>query len=352
MLYPKHPLLACFDIKAALVAGCEQAKAEDALELQDRLDRLDDTLEKLNAGMQLAPESLTPAVCKQLLDTAVYYRPETSVFGALLDLPAFQSALSSRHDSEKGYENLSTVAHVIFNRKVGILKFLLRHESGAAHAAFDKQNATSGAPLHVAAREGCQEELEALLKDARACRALQHPDKNGQTPVHIAALKGRHPMLKLMLEHPPGSAALTCRDLDGHTPLDLAAQFADGTEAEELLRASTPPDALQAAGMGSVSALRICSEKFSQPSKGCASANVELKCQMTHLPLQASCWNLHPMSLHVALDITVFLQRSNSTELPQDVLGSQAGQHDMQLKKRRMSRQSGHCALLHLNSDS
>jgi hypothetical protein len=92
------------------------------------------------------------------------------------------------------------------------------------------QNLIDMAQIHLAARNGYEEAVEALLK-ANVDKNAQ--DGEGFTPLHVAAERGHRKVTKILLAYSADTNAL---DVAGYTPLHLAAQHGDKVIVKSLLK--------------------------------------------------------------------------------------------------------------------
>jgi hypothetical protein len=103
---------------------------------------------------------------------------------------------------------------------------------GAVCPAIDTPNAFGRTPLMLAAMEGQEAAVRALL--ARGARQ-ELADPNGNVALHFAVHGGHDAVVAMLCGAPGGGAALRMRDSDRRTPLALAIEGAQ-RDCERLLR--------------------------------------------------------------------------------------------------------------------
>lgn len=111
---------------------------------------------------------------------------------------------------------------------VGVMGFFLIRRLSRKRAR-DK-TIEGDSPLHVAAREGRTETVDALLADGADPNAKANPGVTGvpnlkadmgDTPLHVAAGKGRAAVVTALLV---AAADRNAKDIKGRTPLHVAAE--------------------------------------------------------------------------------------------------------------------------------
>lgn len=94
------------------------------------------------------------------------------------------------------------------------------------------------APIHVAAREGNQKAIKALIRHGADC---EKRDKALQTPLHLATMRGHLQAVQMLIQL---KADLECRDDTRQTPMHLAAWHGHKAIVRALLDALADVDPL------------------------------------------------------------------------------------------------------------
>ena len=104
----------------------------------------------------------------------------------------------------------------------------------------DSQDRTA---LHVAAEEGHDEVLRALLNPKRGPKAYDR-DSNGNTALHLAAQGGFQKAIEVLMADERHWTLLKSENDDGYTPLRLAATLGQEDAVRSLLDLGADPSGL------------------------------------------------------------------------------------------------------------
>ncbi|KAJ8749799.1 hypothetical protein K2173_013202 [Erythroxylum novogranatense] len=151
------------------------------------------------------------------------------------DLSGFQKLLRDNASllNERNPVMAQTPLHVSAgNNKVEIIKYLLNWQ-GAEKLELEAKNMYGETPLHMAAKNGCNEAAQLLLSHGAFVEAKAN---NGMTPLHLAVWYSIRAedcsTVKTLLEY---NADCSAKDNERMTPLDHLAQGPERVELRELL---------------------------------------------------------------------------------------------------------------------
>ncbi|KAK6784318.1 hypothetical protein RDI58_017773 [Solanum bulbocastanum] len=151
------------------------------------------------------------------------------------DLLAFQKMLSANPSllNERNPVMVQTPLHVAAGyNNVEILNFLLGW-SGPEKVEMEAKNMYGGTPLHMAAKNGCNEGAKKLLAYGALVEAKAN---NGMTPLHLAVwhlLRAEDCCtVKTLLEH---DAKCSAEDNEGMTPINHLSEGPGNEKLRELL---------------------------------------------------------------------------------------------------------------------
>lgn len=151
------------------------------------------------------------------------------------DLIGFQRLLKTNPSllNERNPVMAQTPLHVSAgNNRVEIVKYLLESK-GPEKVELEAQNMYGETPLHMAAKNGCNEAAVLLLSHGAFIEAKAN---NGMTPLHLAVwsslLSEDCSTVKTLLEH---NADCTAKDEDGLTPLNHLSSGPGCDKLRELL---------------------------------------------------------------------------------------------------------------------
>ncbi|XP_059286505.1 uncharacterized protein LOC132039957 [Lycium ferocissimum] len=164
-------------------------------------------------------------------------RPVTTIHGFAQsgDLLSFQKLLSDNPSllNERNPVMVQTPLHVAAGyNHVEILKFLLGW-SGPEKVEMEAKNMYGETPLHMAAKNGCNEAAKMLLAHGALVEAKAN---NGMTPLHLAVWHSLRAedcsTVKTLLDH---DANCSAEDNEGMTPLNHLSQGPGNEKLRELL---------------------------------------------------------------------------------------------------------------------
>ncbi|KAJ4822596.1 hypothetical protein Tsubulata_021925 [Turnera subulata] len=152
------------------------------------------------------------------------------------DLPGLQKLLRGNPSllNERNPVMAQTPLHVSAgNNKVEIIKFLLDWQ-GAEKVELEAKNMYGETPLHMAAKNGCNEAARLLLAHGAFVEAKAN---NGMTPLHLSVWHSiraeDYSTVKTLLEY---NADCSAKDNEGMTPLNHLSQGPGSEKLRQLLQ--------------------------------------------------------------------------------------------------------------------